>query len=124
MLLQFITFLVRWFANSLGLWLAAQVFNLDTSNDKFYVIIISGLILAILNALIKPLLVILTLPAVALSLGLFVIVINGFIVFLMDLIYRPSQVGSFWNAILVGMVIGLVNYIITFVIGFRTKDYE
>lgn len=123
MLIQFITFLVRWFANSLGLWLAAQVFNLDTSNDKFYVIIISGLILAVLNALIKPLLVIFTLPAVALSLGLFMIVINGFIVFLMDLIYSPSQVGSFWNAILVGMVIGLVNYIITFVIGHTRKDY-
>lgn len=123
MLAQFITFLVRWFANSSGLWLAAKVFHLDTSNDKFYVIIISGLILAILNALIKPILVIFTLPAVALSLGIFMIVINGFIVFLMDLIYRPSQVGSFWNAILVGMVIGLVNYIITFVIGKVNKDY-
>lgn len=115
--MQFITFLVRWFANSFGLWLAAKIFSLDTSNDKFYVIIISGFILAILNALIKPIIVILTLPAVALSLGIFMIVINGFIVFLMNFIYKPSQVGSFWNAILVGMVIGLVNYIITFVIG-------
>lgn len=123
MLGQFITFLVRWFANTIGLWLAAQIFRIDIGNDKLYVIVISGLLLAILNALIKPLIVILTLPVVALTLGLFMIIINGFIVFLVSLIYQPSQIGSFWNAILVGIVIGLVNYIVSYLVGLLKKDY-
>jgi putative membrane protein len=110
---QIIRFFVRWFANSSGLYLAAHLFHLVEYQDQIVVIIVAGLVLSILNALIKPVLVILALPAIALTLGIFTIIINGFIVYLVTLLYGPLQVQSFWGAVLVGMVIGLVNYIVT-----------
>jgi putative membrane protein len=120
---QFLNFLVRWFANSAGLYIAARIFDLLNYQNSIIVIILGGLILSVLNVLIKPMLVVFTLPAIALTLGIFMIVINGFIVFLASLLYKPLQVGSFWSAVLVGIVIGLVNYIITIVIEAVGKRY-
>lgn len=110
---QFIKFLIRWFANSAGLLLAARLFNVVHYQNRLSVIIIAGFILSILNALIKPILVIFTLPAIILTLGIFMLIINGFIVFLVSYLYGNLQISSFWAAVLVGMVIGLVNYIVT-----------
>ena len=110
---QFIKFLIRWFANSVGLLLAARLFNVVHYQNRLSVIIVAGFILSILNALIKPILVIFTLPAIVLTLGIFMIIINGFIVFLVSFLYGNLQISSFWAAVLVGMVIGLVNYIVT-----------
>ena len=110
---QSLNFLIRWFVNSLGLLVAAWGFNLVDYQNRLSVIVIGGLILSILNALIKPIVVIFTLPAIALTLGIFMILINGFIVYLASVIYHSLYVGSFWQAVLVGIVIGLVNYIVT-----------
>lgn len=76
-------------------------------------LLIAALILSVINALIKPLIVILALPALLLTLGIFSIVINGFMVYLAHLIYSPFQISSFGTAILAGLVVGLVNYIVT-----------
>lgn len=76
-------------------------------------LLVAALVLSIINVLIKPLVVILALPALLLTLGIFSIVINGFMVYLAHLIYPPFQVSSFGTAVLAGLVIGLVNYIVT-----------
>ena len=110
---QFIRFIIRWLANCIGLLTAAHLFNLIDYQNRFSTIVIGGLLLSILNACIKPLLVILTLPAIALTLGIFMVVINGAIVYLVSIMYQPLHIVSFWAAILVGIVIGLVNYVIT-----------
>lgn len=108
-------FIVRWFVCSLGLWIAAGLLGGDriTYNQKIGVIIISGLILAIANTVIKPIVVILSLPAILFSLGLFMIVINGLMVLLASKLYSELHVTNFSAAILAGMVIGLVNYLVT-----------
>ena len=77
------------------------------------VVIISGLILALINIVIKPIVVILSLPAVLFSLGLFMIVINGLMVMLASKLYPSLHVTNFGAAMLAGMVIGLVNYLVT-----------
>jgi len=69
--------------------------------------------LAIVNAIIKPLVVILSLPAILLTLGLFMIIINGLMVLLVSKLYSPLHVTNFFAAIVAGMVIGLVNYLVT-----------
>ena len=109
-----IRFLVRWLVCSLGLWIASGLFGrwVGYSNHAA-VIIIAGLVLAVINVVIKPIVVILSLPAVLLTLGLFMIVINGFTVYLASRLYAPFHVTNFGAAILVGMVIGLVNYLVT-----------
>lgn len=106
-------FLLRWFICSLGLWIAAGILGERITYESTSVIIIAGLILAIVNAVIKPIVVILSLPAILFSLGLFMIVINGLMVLLVSWLYSSLEVTNFFAAMLAGMVIGLVNYLVT-----------
>ncbi len=107
-------FLLRWFVCALGLWVAAGLLGGRVDyGQRLGVIIVSGLILALVNAVIKPIVIILSLPAILFSLGLFMIVINGLMVMLVSKLYGPLQVTNFGAAMLAGMVIGLVNYLVT-----------
>lgn len=107
-------FLLRWFVCVLGLWIAAAFLGgRIIFENSTQVLIISGLLLAILNTIIKPIVVILSLPAILFSLGLFMIVINGLMVLLASKLYSPLHVSNFGAAMLAGMVIGLVNYLVT-----------
>lgn len=110
----FARFLLRWFVCSLGLWIAAGLLGERvTYGNDLGVVVIAGLVLACINALLRPLLVILSLPAILLSLGLFMVVVNGFTVFLASKLYPALQISSFWAAMGTGLVIGLVNYLVS-----------
>jgi putative membrane protein len=99
-------FLVRWFVCGLGLWIAAGLLGSHvqfvTNGSKVVVVIVAGLILAVINAIIKPLVVLLSLPAILLTL-----------VLLASWLYSPLHVTNFWGAMLAGVIIGLVNYLVT-----------
>lgn len=118
-------FLVRWLVCSLGIWIAAGLLSnnveFHTTGSKFGVVVVSGLILALINAVIKPLVVLLSLPAILLTLGLFMVVINGFSVLLASWLYQPLHVTNFWAAMLAGVIIGLVNYLVTAILESRDK---
>lgn len=108
------SFLTRWFVCSLGLWIAASFLSSSISYDsRLRVIVIAGLVLAVINIVIKPILIIFTLPAILLTLGLFTIIINGLTVFIASKLYTPLHITNFWAAVFAGMVIGLVNYLVT-----------
>lgn len=85
-------------------------------DDRISAVAIGGLILAIVNMVIKPVLVIFSLPAIVFTLGLFMVVINGLTVWLASLLYSPLEVSSFWAAIFAGIIIGLVNYLLTVIL--------
>lgn len=120
MKLPFAKFLLRWFVCSLGLWIAAGLLSERISyQNELRVVVIAGLVLALINTVIRPLLVILSLPAILLSLGLFMVVINGFTVFLASKLYTPLEVTNFWAAILAGIIIGLVNYLVSAILESR-----
>ena len=117
-------FIVRWFVCGLGLWIAAGLLSTNvefkTSGSKLWVVVVSGLILALVNSVIKPLVVLFSLPAILLTLGLFMVVINGFSVLLASWLYEPLHVTNFWAAMLAGVIIGLVNYLVSAIL--ETKD--
>ena len=117
----FYRFLIRWLISSLGLWVAGMLFAGVNYTGGTRAILISGLVLAIVNAVIRPLVVILSLPAILFTLGLFMVVINGFTVLLASWVYPSLQISSFWAAILAGIVIGLVNYLVTAILEGREK---
>jgi putative membrane protein len=107
-------FLTRWLVCSLGLWIAANFLSSSISYDsKLRVIIIAGLVLAVINIVIKPILIVFSLPALLFTLGLFMIIINGLTVYIASKLYHPLHITNFWAAVFAGMVIGLVNYLVT-----------
>lgn len=111
---QVFNLLLRWGINSLGLWIAASLIgSVSFDEQRVSVILWSGLILAVINAFIKPIVVILSLPAIVLTLGLFVVVVNGLMVSLLSKFYGQLNIESFGAAIVTGLVIGLVNFLVT-----------
>jgi len=108
-------FLIRWAISSLGIWIAAGILGGDRVDysSEIVAIVIAGLLLALVNSVIKPIVVILSLPAILFSLGLFMIVVNGLMLMLVSALYGGFEISSFGAAMLAGMVIGLVNYLVT-----------
>jgi putative membrane protein len=108
-------FLVRWAVSVLGLWIASELLGSESISfeGRLSAIILSGLILAIVNTVIRPIIVFLTLPAVLLTLGIFMVFINGFMIVLAAWLYGPLQVSGFGIAIITGIVIGLVNWLVS-----------
>lgn len=113
---QFLLFLLRWVFNSLGLWVAARILsgNGITYNeaDGISLFLIAGFVLSLLNVILKPLIIILSLPAILLTLGLFTLVVNGVTVYLAGKLVPGLEI-TFWAAILAGMIISLINYVLT-----------
>ena len=110
-------FALRWFVCSLGLWVAAGFLSERISyNHGTTVLIMAGFLLALVNTFIRPIVVILSLPAILFSLGLFMIVINGLMVYIVSELYPPLNVHGFGTAMLAGLCIGLVNYLVTTIV--------
>lgn len=110
-------FLFRWFISSLGLGIAAALLGDKIDfGGSISAIIIAGLVLAAINTVVKPFVVFLSLPALLITLGIFMIVINGLMVMLASKLYEPLHVTNFWAAMLAGMVIGLVNYLVVTIV--------
>jgi putative membrane protein len=106
-------FLFRWLVSAIGLAVAAWLLGDEIDlQHSLTVIIGSGLILSIINTLVKPVVVFFSLPALLITLGLFMIVINGLMVLLASHIFGSLHVTNFGAAMLAGMVIGLVNYLL------------
>lgn len=107
------TFLLRWLINFLGLWTATTLLTGISYGNQMRVLIVAALIFSIVNALIRPLIIVLALPAILLTLGVFTLVINAFMLYLVTLLYPAFHVTSFWQAILGVMIVWVVNYLLT-----------
>lgn len=106
--------------NSLGLWLAVKLFGTGYTEtpEGTAAFLIAGLLFSIVNAVLRPIVIILSLPALMLTLGLFMLVVNGFLVYVAVKL-APGFDMTFMHAILTGIVISLVNYIVSNVIDLR-----
>ncbi len=106
-------FVFRWAASSLGLWVASRLLDGLVIDQKFKTIVWVGFLISLINALLKPLIVILSLPALVFTLGVFMLVINGFMLVIVDKISHRLTIDTFGTAVLGGIIIGLVNYLVT-----------
>ena len=113
---QFSAFVIRWVFNSLGLWTAVRLLgsDFDQSNiiTTFFGFLFAGLMFSIVNAILKPIIVILSLPAILFTLGLFMLIVNGLMVYL-SLKLTPGLSMTFFNSIITGMILSLINYIVS-----------
>jgi putative membrane protein len=124
---QLSVFLVRWTLNSFGLWVAVRLLGTGYQNVEvtagFWGFILAGLIFSVVNSLLKPLAVVLSLPAILLTLGLFVLVVNGFLVYF-SLLLAPGISMSFLNSVITGIILSLINYIVSAALELRRSKQE
>ncbi len=113
---QFLVFIIRWILNSFGLWIAVRIFGTGYSTAQLDagigVFLIAGLIFSVVNGILRPAVIILALPAILVTLGLFTIIVNGLMVYI-SLKLSPGLQMTFWHSVLTGLVLSLVNYIVS-----------
>jgi putative membrane protein len=102
-------FIFKLIASTVSVYVAAQLTPGIRVEDLTTALVFS-IILGILNVLVKPFLVILTLPVNILTLGLFTIVINAFMVILTASLMNGFYVESFWSAVLFSIVLSVVGW--------------
>jgi putative membrane protein len=117
-------FLIRVIINAIGIAITAQLLpGITVANNDIGTLLIIGLVFGIVNALVKPILMILTCPAVILSLGLFILVINGLMLLLTaSLIPARLTVDGLGSAILGGIVMGIIGIILEALLGVNDKN--
>jgi putative membrane protein len=101
-----------WASNVLGIWITSLIFDGVTYDDKVWVLAVAGLVLFLANAIIRPIVIILTLPAVILTLGILLLFINAFTLWIADKIVPPFEVSGFWTYLGSVIIIWLVNMIV------------
>lgn len=99
----------------LGLYLTAQLVQ-GLYFDTIAALVFGAVVLTIVNAIIKPILTILTLPLNILTLGLFTFVINGFMLKITSLIVPGMAVGGFWAATFAALVLTVISGIINWLV--------
>jgi len=101
-----------WASNVLGIWVTSLIFDGVTYDDKVWVLAVAGLVLFLANAIIRPIVIILTLPAVILTLGILLLFINAFTLWIADKIVPPFEVSGLWTYLGSVIIIWLVNMIV------------
>ena len=111
--------LARWAVNAAALLLVAYLYP-GVSVESFFAALIAALVLGLVNAVIRPILIVLTLPATLLTLGLFIFVINALLFWLVAEIVQGFTVTGF-GAALLGSILYSVITLITSWLLFSTR---
>lgn len=112
----FAKLIFRWVVSSLGLWIAQGLLgtsHLMLGTGTWGTILMAGLILALVNMALKPILVVFSFPAIILSLGLFMLIVNALVIMATSWLYTPLYVKNFGTAVLAGIIISIVNFLVT-----------
>jgi len=104
-------FLLQWLVSGLAIIITAYLLP-GVRVTGFFAALVTALILGLINAFIRPVLILLTLPLNILTLGLFTLVINALLIMLAAAIVPGFTVQGFWWALLFGLVLAVINYVL------------
>lgn len=114
--------MLRWFLNILAIVLTAAL--LENFELTFWGAIVGSIFLGIINAVIRPLLIILTLPFNIITLGLFTFVINGVMLWITSATVKGFDIHGFGWAIVSAVMISIISFIISFFVDDRTFRFK
>jgi putative membrane protein len=109
-------FLIRWAVSALSLWVAQAIVP-GIRIQGAATIWIAALLLGFVNAAVRPLLVVFTLPITVLTLGLFLLVVNAAMLGLVAAMLERFTISGFWAALLGAIVVSLVSWLVSSTIG-------
>lgn len=113
-------FLLRAAITALGLWVASEIFS-GLQFESPAKLAVAAILLGIVNAFVRPLAFILTLPLTVLSLGFFLLVLNAAMVGLVAWIVPGFEISGFWTAVGAALVVSLVSWAASSAIGSNGK---
>ena len=101
--------LLHWAVTTLSLWAASHVFR-GVRFAGLPSLLVSGLLLGVVNSVVRPLLIVITLPITIITLGLFLLVINALMLLLVAALVRGFTLSGFWTAFFAGAFIALLSF--------------
>ncbi len=114
-------FLIRFLTNAAALWVATRLVPGVTFSGGWVPFLAVSLVLAVINATLRPLVKLLTCPLILLTLGLFALVVNGLMLWLTSSVSQSLGLGfhvtGFWAAFFGGLVISIVSTLVSMALG-------
>lgn len=113
--------LIRWIVNAIALWVAIQIVpGLEYTSESGLSLLLIALIFGLVNALVRPLLVLLTCPLIVVTMGLFLLLINALMLSLTEWLSGIFDLGlvidgfwpTFWGAVVISVVSGVINLLV------------
>lgn len=105
-------FLIRWLITAVAVVVASALLS-GISYDSLTVLLGASLLLGILNALIRPILLILSLPFILVTMGIFIFVVNALLLLLVSKMIPGFQVDGFWSAFFGSIIISIVSWLLS-----------
>lgn len=109
-------FILRALIASLGLWAATEMLD-GLAIDDAATLILAGLLLGIVNAIVRPFALLLSLPALLFTLGLFLLVVNAAMLGLVALMLKGFHIDGFWTAVGGSLIVSVVSWVGSWFIG-------
>lgn len=110
---KFMNGIVRFLLNGLAVLLTGYLLQRGVHIENYGYALLVVVVLAIANVLVKPILVILTIPVTVVTLGLFLLVINAVVILLVDYLVPGFEVNGFWWALGFSLILSIFNSIVT-----------
>jgi putative membrane protein len=104
--------LLTWLINTVAIFALPHLLD-SVAVDSFTTALFAALVLGLVNTLIRPILVVLTLPVTLLTLGLFIFVINGLMFWAVADLIQGFQVAGFGSAVLAAMVYSVISWLMS-----------
>jgi len=105
-------FLIRVLVNGVAIYLVAQIVP-GITVDGVLTAVGAGLVLGLINAIVRPILIVLTLPVTLLTLGLFLFVLNAFCLWLTSQLVRGFEVHGLWAALFGALLVSIVSWLLS-----------
>ena len=106
-------FILRLVIHVVAILIISYLFPRMIRVDGFLAALVAAFLLGIVNAILRPVLVFLTLPITLVTLGLFLLVINGLMLWLVSALVRGFYVSGFWSAVFGSILISIVSWILS-----------
>jgi putative membrane protein len=114
-------FILRAAISAVGLWIATRLVSGIRIDDAF-TLVLAGASLGIVNAIVRPIAILLTLPITIVTLGMFLLVVNAGMVALVAALVPGFHIfGGFWSALATAVIVGVTGWIGSYLIGPRGK---
>ncbi|MGH8270247.1 MAG: phage holin family protein [Steroidobacteraceae bacterium] len=114
-------FIIRALISAIGLWIATRWVT-GIRIDNAGTVVLAGLLLGVVNAIVRPILVVLTLPITILSLGFFLLIVNTAMVALVAWILPGFHIyGGFWSAFATALIVWIIGWLASWLIGSRGR---
>lgn len=104
--------IIKILINGVAVFLAAYLLKGVTVKNFGHALLVA-IVLSVVNAIVRPVLIFLTIPITILTLGLFILVINALLIMLVDAILSGFKVRNFWWALLFSIILSIINAILT-----------